>query len=132
MKLHHDERGLKGVELGMALLMVGILAALAIPLMSRVESEVNAVAALAGQRAAAIEQAASPADDDAVQVAGVRLERAADGATCRWTTSAGGTVYGVWESGSRSLYGSFAVAPATCPSASEAEAAGFGASFVGP
>jgi len=133
MKLHRDQTGLKGVELGMGLLMIGLLAALAIPLMLRVSDQVDAVAAAAEARSASVVEAADGifAVGD-VQVAGVQLVRAADGATCRFTVSNSGTVFGVWESGATSLYGSFETVPDPCPIAADAEAAGFGRTFVGP
>ncbi len=133
MELHRDERGLKGIELGMALLMIGILATLAIPLATQIGDQVREVASAADARTAQIVAAGEGTlDAGEVRVAGVQLERAADGATCRWTQSGAGTVFGVWESGSRSLYGTFTVRPDVCPTAGEAEAAGFGPSFVGP
>jgi Tfp pilus assembly protein FimT len=133
MKLHRDQRGLKGVELGMGLLMVGLLAALAIPLMSRVTERVEDVAAgVEGRTASLVAAADGLATDDAVQVAGVQLVRSADGATCRWTVSSSGTVFGVWELGGTSLYGTFEVQPDPCPTAADAESVGFGSTFAGP
>lgn len=135
MRLHRDERGFKGVELGMGLLMMGILAAMAIPLMSKIADRVGEVAAAAETRTEVIEESAdgrtvAPAGD--LQVAGVRLERSSDGATCRWTQSGAGTVFGVWQLGTVSLYGAFDAKPEVCPPAATAAAAGFGPSFVGP
>lgn len=130
MRLHSDESGFKGVELGMGLLLIGILAAMAIPLMSKVSDRVGEVAAAAENRTRVIEESLDPVGD--VEVAGVQLERSTDGATCRWTQSGAGTVYGVWESGSVTLYGVFDSKPGTCPTAVAAASAGFGTSFVGP
>jgi Tfp pilus assembly protein FimT len=130
VRLHGDERGFKGVELGMGLLLVGILAAMAIPLMSKISDRVGEVAAAAETRTRVIEEALDPAAG--VEVAGVQLERSADGATCRWTQSAAGAVYGVWQSGSESLYGVFDAKPEVCPTAARAAAVGFGPSFVAP
>ena len=50
VRLHRDEHGFKGVELGMGLLLMGILAAMAIPLMSKVSDRVGEVAAARGTR----------------------------------------------------------------------------------
>jgi Tfp pilus assembly protein FimT len=130
MEQHSDERGLQGVELGMGLLLIGILAAMAIPLMSKVSDRVDEVAAAAETRTRIIEETLDPVGD--VEVAGVQLERATDGATCRWTQSGAGTVYGVWQSGSESLYGVFDAKPDVCPTAADAAAVGFGPSFVAP
>lgn len=127
MKLHRDERGVKGVELGMGLLMVGILAAIAIPLMSKVGDRVDDVIAAADNRAAEINVALNePAAE--VQVAGVLLEQADDGSTCLWNLSAPGGVTGVWQSGTLTMYGTFPAKPAVCPVAGDAEAVGFSAS----
>jgi hypothetical protein len=126
MTLHGDERGLKG--LGTVLAMVAVLAAVAVPLMTKLRSEVDAVSAIAARRVAAIEEVMP----DEVRVAGVRLERSEDGATCRWTASSSGTVFGVWELGARSVHGSFDAAPDVCPTAADVAIRGFGRALDGP
>jgi hypothetical protein len=127
MKLHRGDRGIKGVELGMGLLSIGILAAMAISLM--VNDHVDNIVAAAEIRAAEVEDAAVGRNAGAdVQVAGVWLERAADGSTCLWSLSASGAFSGVFQSGTLSRYGTFETRPDLCPVAAEAEAAGFSAS----
>ncbi|MDH3729595.1 MAG: hypothetical protein OES13_00515 [Acidimicrobiia bacterium] len=126
MELHRDDRGFKGVELGMGLLIVGILAAIAIPLMSQVSESVEDVVAAAENRAAEVDLAlAGGQATDQIQVAGVQLERATDGSTCLWNLSSAGAVTGMWQSGTLTLYGTFDAKPALCPTAGDAEAAGF-------
>ncbi|MEE8332143.1 MAG: hypothetical protein V3R84_10270 [Acidimicrobiia bacterium] len=127
MNLLRDERGIKGIELGMGLLLAGILAAMAFPLMSKVGDRVDDVMAAADNRAAQIDLGlTAPAAE--IQVAGVQLERADDGSTCLWNLSASGGVTGVWQSGALTLHGTFAEKPTPCPVAGDAEAAGFSAS----
>ena len=130
MKLHHDERGLKGVELGSVLVLIGVLAVMAAPLFGELADRVTEVAAASDARTAVIEEVTDvdgePDAFDGVEVAGVVLERAEDGSTCRWTVSETGAFFGVWENGADSRSGRFASKPERCPTAAEVEGSGFG------
>ena len=120
MELHRNDRGLEGVELGMGLLSLAILALLAIPLLSRIGGDVVEVGDAAAGRATTIETV-----NQDVRVAGVQLDRSTDGATCTWTIGSAGATFGVWQLGTQTLYGQFASKPAVCPTALDAPASGF-------
>lgn len=66
---------------------------------------------------------------DITAVAGVKIERAADGATCLWRISESGIVYGIWESagvpGGTTLYAELSALPAACPDSTTASSSGF-------
>lgn len=62
-----------------------------------------------------------------VAVAGARLERSADGATCLWTESAN-SVFGIWERQGETLYVRLDAKPEGCPTRAVAVAMGFAAS----
>lgn len=123
-----SDQGVKGVDFGVTLLVIGLLAALAVPGYVSLRSAADELAVQSGDRAQVIASVAD-ADEpqigvDDVAVAGARLERSADGATCLWTRT-GTETFGVWEKGTLRLYGTFAAPLEVCPTEANAAAAGF-------
>ncbi len=146
--MNRDDRGVKPTELGVGLLLVGVLAAAVIPVLNTVFERVDEaraalevrnaavpakVGVIAGDEFSSIEEAlvglSGSAPGREAEVAGVALERSEDGAVCLWSEAASGTVFGIWENAETTLYGRFQQRPDSCPIAAEAEAVGFGPSF---
>lgn len=124
-----SDQGVKRVDFGVTLLVIGLLAALAVPGYLSLRNAADDLAFQSGERAEVITSTADGGKPDVgvdtVEVAGARLERAADGATCLWTRT-GGDTFAVWEKGSLQLYGTFDAPLEVCPTEAQAVAAGFG------
>ncbi|MDH3425394.1 MAG: hypothetical protein OEM22_01865 [Acidimicrobiia bacterium] len=126
IRLIKDDSGVKAVELGVSIFLVALLAGTAFASIGGLTDGVNDVAAAADLRSAIVANDGEPLAED-VSVAGVQLVRSPDLlATCLWTSSASGSVFGVWESQGERLYGRFDSIPVVCPNSARAEEFGFG------
>ena len=146
MSLTREQRGFSLVELSAAMAIIAILALIALPVFTGMRNQARDTEAISELRAVLQPMQAYHLDGDATltleegvkgfspsvkldgtAVAGVKLEAAADGATCAWRVSHSGTVFGLWysPSGQITLYAELASLPASCPTGANAASAGF-------
>lgn len=143
-----DDRGLTLLELLVALGVIAVLMAIALPLFIGQQNQARNATAQSELRNVLVPLRTHLADEprssdleagvlalapttrfDEAAVLGVRLDRAADGATCMWRISASGAVFGVWEPApgdyGQALYVERSSLPASCPATAETASAGF-------
>lgn len=138
------------VELLVALGVVAVLVALAIPLYVGMRAQTVETAAQSELREALIPLQAHIVDGDETlsfeegvrsfdgsvrfdggAVAGIKLQEAADGSACLWRVADNGVVFGVWTSadGGTTRYAEVASLPEDCPNAVDAPGVGFGTTW---
>lgn len=147
-RVANDDRGLTLLELLVALGVIAVLMAIALPLFIGQQNQARNATAKSELRNVLVPLRTHLADQprsadleagvlalapttrfDEGGVLGVRLDRAADGATCMWRLSDSGAVFGVWEPApgeyGQALYAELRSLPAACPATADTASAGF-------
>lgn len=151
-RLFNNDEGVTLTELLVALLILAVLVAIAIPMFSGATDQARDASATAEVRTvieaikaintedpnvvdldvAVLSFTPGTRLDAAAALTGVKIERSLDNAICMWRISQSGVVYGAWEApvpGGYTLFAELAALPATCPITADTAGAGFTATI---